>query len=102
MAIIEQPLAIGAGDDAIETADRPLGSVTRPRESGTWRDWLTTVDHKKIGIMYGAAAMFFFVIGGAEALLIRLQLATPNGTLLSPEVYNQAVSYTHLTLPTKA
>ena len=88
MAIIDQPLAIGSGDGPIETNDRPLGTITRPRETGSWKDWLTTVDHKKIGIMYGVAAMFFFVIGGAEALLIRIQLATPNGTLLSPEVYN--------------
>ena len=98
MAIIERPLAIGAGDDAVETVDRPLGTATRPRESGTWRDWLTTVDHKKIGIMYGAAAMFFFVIGGAEALLIRIQLATPNGTLLSPDVYNQVFTMHGVTM----
>ena len=39
--------------------------------------------------MYGAAALFFFVIGGVEALLIRLQLATPNGKLLSADLYNQ-------------
>ena len=98
MAIIDQPLAIGSGDGPVETVDRPLGTITRPRESGTWRDWLTTVDHKKIGIMYGAAAMFFFVIGGAEALLIRLQLATPNGTLLSPEVYNQVFTMHGVTM----
>ena len=98
MAIIEEPLAIGAGDDAIETVDRPLGTITRPKESGTWRDWLTTVDHKKIGIMYGVAAMFFFILGGAEALLIRLQLATPNGTLLSPEIYNQVFTMHGVTM----
>ncbi len=98
MAIVERPLAIGAGDDAIETNDRPLGSVTRPKETGSWKDWLTTVDHKKIGIMYGVAAMFFFVIGGAEALLIRIQLATPNGTLLSPDVYNQVFTMHGVTM----
>ena len=80
MAIIERPLAIGAGD-SVETVKRPLGSLTRPQQTGSWKDWLSTVDHKKIGIMYGVTAMFFFVIGGAEALLIRIQLATPNGTL---------------------
>jgi len=48
VAIIDRPLAIGAGDDADPTADRPLGDLTRPMISGTWRDWLTTVDHKKI------------------------------------------------------
>ena len=98
MAIIDQPLAIGAGDDVHDVADRPLGSLTRPLQSGTWREWLSTVDHKKIGIMYGVAAMFFFVIGGAEALLIRIQLATPNGTLLSPEVYNQVFTMHGVTM----
>ena len=48
-----------------------------------------TVDHKKLGIMYGVAAMVFFVVGGIEALLIRAQLAGPNGTILSADVYNQ-------------
>ncbi len=52
-------------------------------------EWLTTVDHKKIGIMYGASAFIFFLIGGLEALIIRAQLATPNGTLVSAETYNQ-------------
>src|SRR5829696_716743 len=55
---------------------------------GIW-EWVTTVDHKKIGILYGATAFAFFLIGGIEALLIRLQLAVPNNTLIHPEVYNQ-------------
>ena len=42
--------------------------------------------------------MFFFVIGGAEALLIRLQLATPNGSLLSPDVYNQVFTMHGVTM----
>ena len=98
MAIIDQPLAIGPGDESRPVADRPLGDLTRPVITGTWKDWLSTVDHKKIGIMYGVAAMFFFVIGGAEALLIRIQLATPNGTLLSPEVYNQVFTMHGVTM----
>ena len=51
--------------------DSALGVFTRPRTKTGWRSWVTTVDHKKIGIMYGAAALFFFLIGGVEALLIR-------------------------------
>lgn len=54
-----------------------------------WMDWLTTVDHKKIGIMYLLTAFVFFLVGGLEALLIRLQLGTPENTLLTPEAYNQ-------------
>jgi cytochrome c oxidase subunit I len=68
---------------------RTLGVFERPRGATGWRSWVTTVDHKRIGIMYGAAALVFFVIGGVEALLIRVQLATPNGKLLSADLYNQ-------------
>ena len=52
-------------------------------------DWLTTVDHKKIGILYGASAFIFFLIGGLEAEIIRLQLMKPDSKLVSPEFYNQ-------------
>jgi cytochrome c oxidase subunit 1 len=55
--------------------------------AGLW-SWLTTVDHKRIGILYGVSAIVFFIIGGIEALLIRLQLAVPNNTLLDPDTYN--------------
>ena len=74
---------------AADVVERPLGVFTRPQGGRGWRDWLSTVDHKKIGILYGVSAMFFFVVGGVEALLIRLQLATPDGTVLSADVYNQ-------------
>ena len=52
-------------------------------------DWLTTVDHKKIGIMYGMLALFFFIIGGIEALMIRTQLAVPMNDFVSAQLYNQ-------------
>ncbi len=55
---------------------------------GIW-SWLTTVDHKRIGVMYGVSSFLFFVLGGIEALLIRLQLATPNSDLLSQDQYNR-------------
>jgi cytochrome c oxidase subunit I len=58
-------------------------------EERHWRlSWLATVDHKRIGILYLLAALVFFVIGGLEALLIRLQLAVPNSTLVHPDTYN--------------
>src|SRR5204863_3562569 len=50
--------------------------------------WLTTVDHKRVGILYGATAFAFFLVGGVEALLIRLQLAVPHNTLVSAGTYN--------------
>jgi len=55
---------------------------------GIW-SWITTVDHKRIGIMYGVTALGFFLLGGIEALLIRLQLSTPNGRVLDPDQYNR-------------
>jgi len=51
--------------------------------------WLMTTDHKQIGIMYLITGFFFFMAGGVEALLIRTQLAVPDGKVLSPEIYNQ-------------
>ena len=86
MAIIEEPLALTSGE---QHAERPLGVLTRPQANGSWKDWVSTVDHKKIGIMYGVAAMFFFLLGGLEALLIRTQLAFPESGFLSADVYNQ-------------
>ena len=63
--------------------------VRRPAAlTGFW-SWATTVDHKKIGIMYGVAAFVFFIVGGVEALLIRTQLSEPDSTLLSADAYNQ-------------
>ncbi len=62
-------------------------SSAAPRPSG-WLSWITTTDHKRIGIMYIVASWMFLVIGGVEALLIRLQLAVPDNTLLSPQTYN--------------
>ena len=53
------------------------------------RDWLTTVDHKKIGLMYIAYALVFLLVAGLEAVLIRIQLAIPNNTFVSPQVFNR-------------
>jgi cytochrome c oxidase subunit 1 len=68
--------------------------ITRPDVfKGTFlerlHDWVVTVDHKKIGILYIAYSLIFFLVGGIEALLIRLQLAVPNNHAISPEVYNR-------------
>jgi len=88
MAIVERPaetLALPSGT----TTHQPLGVFTRPRAKTGWRAWVGTVDHKKIGIMYGAASLFFLMVGGIEALLIRLQLAAPGQELFSADLYNQ-------------
>ncbi|HEX3997392.1 MAG TPA: cytochrome c oxidase subunit I [Pirellulales bacterium] len=52
-------------------------------------DWVTTVDHKKIGIMYVLMAIVFLVIGGIEAILMRLQLFYPRNTVIDPDLFNQ-------------
>jgi cytochrome c oxidase subunit 1 len=66
------------------------GAVERERTG--WTAWLTTTDHKKIGILYLATVLVFFVLGGVEALLMRTQLAVPENTLLNPEKYNQVLT----------
>jgi len=75
---------------AIKDLPRPqivAHAVPRPRKA--WLDWVTTVDHKKIGILYMVTAFVFFLVGGIEALLIRIQLGAPDNTFLTPEKYNQ-------------
>ncbi len=54
-----------------------------------WLSWVASVDHKQIGIMYLVGALFFFVVGGVLALLMRVQLAVPDNHFVSPEIYNQ-------------
>jgi cytochrome c oxidase subunit 1 len=69
--------------------ERPRGLLRRPTATtGLW-SWLTTVDHKKIGILYGITAFGFFLVGGVEALLIRVQLAQPDQNIVSPAVFNE-------------
>ena len=88
MAIIERP-STDIAVPAVATPSASLGALKRPMMDQGWKSWLFTVDHKKIGIMYGVISMFFFLVGGVEALLIRLQLAAPDGKILNADVYNQ-------------
>ena len=62
--------------------------VHHHEDTGLW-SWITTVDHKRIGMMYFVTSMIFLFIGGFEALLIRLQLFSPDNNLMTPELYNQ-------------
>jgi heme/copper-type cytochrome/quinol oxidase subunit 1 len=52
-------------------------------------DWVVTVDHKKLGILYVVYALCFLTIGGVEATIMRIQLMVPNNHFVSPEVFNQ-------------
>ena len=60
-----------------------------PERRSGWIDWVTTTDHKKIGILYLFTTAFFFLVGGVEALLMRIQLGSPDNTFLDPTTYNQ-------------
>ena len=53
------------------------------------KSWLLTRDHKRIALLYLAAVTFFFFFGGAFAVMIRLELATPAGDLMSDDTYNK-------------
>jgi cytochrome c oxidase subunit 1 len=60
--------------------------------------WLLTVDHKRISIMYLLGVSFFFFIGGAAAVLFRLELMTPDGDLVQPETYNKLFTLHGITM----
>ena len=74
-----------------ETA-APVSGVRRPqilarrvrRDDTGIMSWLTTVDHKRIGILYLGTCLLFLLLGGVEALLMRLQLAVPDNDILTP------------------
>ncbi len=68
--------------------------LTPPREREgrlleTLHSWVITIDHKKLGLMYMMMAIFFLLVGGAEVICIRIQLALPNNHFLSPQVFNR-------------
>jgi len=83
---------------ATVTVTPQRGILRRPMATTGFWSWFTTVDHKKIGILYGISSFLFFVIGGCEALLIRSQLAKPSNTLLNADQYNQIFTMHGLTM----
>src|SRR5690348_569909 len=60
--------------------------------------WLTTTNHKRIGILYFFTSIVFFMLGGLEALLMRTQLIGPNQTVLSPHAYNEMMTMHGVTM----
>ena len=58
-------------------------------ERGLW-SWLTTVDHKRIGVLYIISILFMFFLGGMAAIILRLELLTPERTIMSADTYNKA------------
>src|SRR5260370_16737544 len=62
------------------------------------RSWLLTTDHKRIALLYIASVTFFFILGVIFAFIIRLQLLTPQGTLVSPHTYNSLFTLLSLSM----
>ena len=72
-----------------------MASIALPRQAARRSvvvEWLTTVDHKKIGILYLYTTFFFFLVGGIMALLMRTQLAVGNNHFLAPQTYNEIMT----------
>ncbi len=93
-----RPMELGADVSIVFAAAALLLILTRRHLWGwLWREWITTVDHKKIGIMYLIAAMLGLFRGGVDALLLRTQLALPQNTFLGAEHYNEIFT-THGTI----
>src|SRR5436190_15275495 len=71
-----------------------MGQPEEPRKnylnaSHTVKSWLFTLDHKRIGLLYLFSISIFFAIGGLFATMIRLELVTPKGDLMTSETYNR-------------
>ena len=65
------------------------GALRRPTSiEGVW-GWMTTVDAKRIGVLYGSTALIFFISGGIQALVMRIQLARPDSSIVAPDTFNQ-------------
>jgi len=86
------------------TALRPDALRRVERLGRIWEDrpgvlgWLTTTDHKRIGLLYLFTSLAFFAAGGTEALLIRTQLIVPNGSTLSPAAFNTTMTMHGVTM----
>jgi cytochrome c oxidase subunit 1 len=72
-----ETIALAAAHDV----PQPIGTILH--------DWVTTVDHKKLGILYILYALIFLVIGGIEATIMRIQLIIPHNDFVSPQVFNR-------------
>ena len=87
-----------------EIGQAPVNSDVERRLAGIWesapgwKGWFSTVDHKTIGLRYIVTAFFFLLVGGVEALIMRLQLAGPDLRLLTPEQYNQLFTMHGITM----
>jgi cytochrome c oxidase subunit 1 len=76
-----------------QTASAAIDPMKPPQAGKLWleaaNEWFSTVDHKRIGLLYIGYALVFLLIAGFEAILIRIQLAVPNNHFISPQVFNR-------------
>jgi cytochrome c oxidase subunit 1 len=88
----------GRGDEMTDAAAGPAPLTLDPGSDVRvdyltvgygWKSWLFTTDHKRIAILYLVVITIMFFVGGAFAVLIRLQLATPNDGLMEPDINNK-------------
>src|SRR5207244_12832776 len=91
MAVVSAPLSHVGGMVVAPPA------IANPAYRGLW-SWFTTVDHKRIGILYGVSAGTFFVIGRLEALVIRLPVWLPNSTLVAAPTFDSLSTMHALTM----
>jgi heme/copper-type cytochrome/quinol oxidase subunit 1 len=82
----------------IDSVDHDVRLLRLWKTSPGIKGFFTSVDHKQIGIRYIVTAFIFLALGGIEALLMRLQLAGPNLSLLTPAQYNQLFSTHGMTM----
>lgn len=73
----------------IDIIPQTMEKLERYQKQAGMLKWVATVDHKQVAVMYMLTSLFFFLVGGVEALVMRLQLARPENRLLTPEAYNQ-------------
>ncbi|GIP38543.1 quinol oxidase subunit 1 [Paenibacillus sp. J31TS4] len=96
--ILDEPLIVGANVSILLTLIGLIFALTYYKKwKWLWTEWITTVDHKKIGIMYIIAALLMLFRGGVDALLMRAQLTVPNNEFLSSQHYNEIFT-THGTI----
>src|SRR5262245_9354962 len=80
MAVLDPPFAA------------PQPAAGRASVPSLLHEWVVSVDHKRLGLMYIATGLLFFVVAGLEATLMRIQLARPENDFLPPQLFNQLMT----------
>src|SRR5271165_6057000 len=87
--ISTDPLALPPDPARPVSIPGPAASLNYLNVSYRWTSWLLTLDHKRIAILYLVSITFMFLLGGSFAVLIRLELLTPQGDLFQADTYNK-------------